>query len=59
VSESGADAELVEALRECRRLAEGSKDDFMNRQYRWLDSIYDVANDALQKHACSPDGAIK
>lgn len=38
---------LREALIECRRLAEGSKDDFMNNQYKWLDSIYAEANRAL------------
>lgn len=38
----------VEALRECQRLADSSKEDFEGTQYKWLDNIYKVASEALK-----------
>lgn len=37
----------LEALRECRRLADESKEAFLEDAPRWLASIYTTANDAL------------
>ena len=48
--QSRLDAAL-EALRECHRLADESKDDFEEKQNEWLAAVYAVANEALQATA--------
>jgi hypothetical protein len=46
-SEQQRIAALEEALRECRRLADESKNDFESNQHKWLASIYTAANAVL------------